>query len=139
MKGSIMNTNIKQVIEESVAGSYAGTRDFPTHVMAVAGQGVESYRVDFREHASTYFLPGGESHTVNMLSHQVAIAAAFDEPAVIATIRAIQQGQIKYTEFVDRVMRAGCVSYIVWIAGGYVAYFGRRGETYIERFPSQSS
>lgn len=134
-----MNTNTRQIIEESVAGSYAGTRSFPSHVQAVAGQGVESYRVDFREQASTYFLTSGESHTVDMPAHPVAIAEAFDAPAVSAAIRASQQGQIKYPEFIDRVMRAGCVSYTVWIAGRHVAYFGRRGETHIEPFPSQVS
>ncbi|HLV67696.1 MAG TPA: hypothetical protein VKY73_17875 [Polyangiaceae bacterium] len=139
MKGSLMNANVKRVIEESVASSYAGTRDFPTHVRAVAGQGVESYRVDFREHVSTYFLQNGESHTVNLPSHPVAIADGFDEPAVVAAIRSIQQGQIEYPEFIDRILRAGCVGYIVWLAGRHVAYFGRRGETHIEPFPSQPS
>lgn|SRR5690606_20983146 len=138
MKGRIMNPSVKQVIEESVAASYAGTRDFPTHVQAVVGQGVESYRVDFREHASAYFMPNGQSHTIDMPAHPVPIADAFDEPSVVAAIRAIQQGQILYPEFVDRIMRAGCVGYIVWLAGRHVAYFGRRGETYIERFPSPS-
>jgi uncharacterized protein YbcV (DUF1398 family) len=130
---------IKQAIAESVAASYAGTRDFPTHVMAVAHHGVESYRVDFRQHASTYFTPDGESHTVDMPSHQAAIADSFDEAGIVASIRAIQHGQIPYPEFVDRVMRAGCVGYTVWIAGRHVAYVGRRGETHIERFPPQPS
>lgn len=131
-----MDTSTQQIIEASVAGSYAGTRDFPTHVMAVAERGVESYRVDFREHASTYFLPSGASHTVAIATHDTPIADAFDEPAVVAAIRTIQRGEIDYPAFVDRVMRAGCVGYVVWITGRHVSYFGRRGETYIERFPS---
>lgn len=135
MKGNAVDPSTKQIIEESIAGSYAGTRSFPAHVMAVASQGVESYRVDFRQHASTYFLPDGDSHTVDMPSHAVAIADAFDESAVVTTIRAVQQSQIDYPAFIDRVMRAGCVGYVVWIAGRHVAYFGRRGETYIEPFP----
>jgi uncharacterized protein YbcV (DUF1398 family) len=134
-----MDSTIKQVIAESVAASYAGTRDFPTHVTAIADQGVESYRVDFRQHASTYFLPNGESHTVDMPSLQVSIADSFDEAGIVATLRAIQQGQITYPEFVERGMRAGCVGYTVWIAGRHVGYFGRRGETYIERFPPRPS
>lgn len=134
-----MDTNIKQIIEDSVAASYAGTRDFPTHVLAVASQGVESYQVDFRQHASTYFLPNGQSHTVDLPAHPVPIAEAFDVASVVATIRAVQQGEIRYPEFIDRVMRAGSVGYIVWIAGRHVTYFGRRGETHIERFPTPPS
>ena len=33
-------------------------------------------------------------------------------------------------------MLAGCVGYIVWIAGRHVTYFGHRGEQHVEPFPS---
>lgn len=134
-----MDNHIKQIIEESVAAAYAGTRDFPTHVAAVAAHGIESYRVDFRQHASSYFLPSGDSHTIEMASSHVPIADAFDEDAVVTAIRNIQQGQIEYPEFVERIMRAGCVGYVVWIAGRHVSYFGRRGEMHVEHFPAQAS
>lgn len=130
-----MKNSIKQVIDESVAASYAGTRDFPSHVSAVAEQGVESYRVDFRQHASTYFLSSGECHTVEIKAHHVPIADAFDGAAVAGAVRAIQQRQIGFPGFVERIMRAGCVGYVVWIAGRHVSYFGRRGEVHVEHFP----
>ncbi len=109
MKGSRMDPTTEQTIEASVQGSYAGTTDFPSHVRAVAARGVESYRVDFREHASTYFLPSGASHTVSIATHDTPIADAFDEPAVVSAVRTIQRGEIDYPACIDRVMRAGCV------------------------------
>jgi hypothetical protein len=38
----------------------------------------------------------------------------------------------------QRAVRAGCVGYIAWLAGKQVAYFGRRGETHVERFPGST-
>jgi hypothetical protein len=32
-------------------------------------------------------------------------------------------------------VKTGCVGYTVWMAGRHVSYYGRKGETYIERFP----
>ena len=34
-------------------------------------------------------------------------------------------------------MSAGCIGYMVWIAGRHVSYFGRQGEVYIEPFPKE--
>ncbi len=36
---------------------------------------------------------------------------------------------------VDWNQVAGCVAYTVWVTGQHVSYFGRNGETHIERFP----
>ena len=63
------------------------------------------------------------------------VADAFDAPGVKAAIRGAQQGVVMYPEFVHLTKQAGCASYVVWIAGRHVTYFGRRGETHVERFP----
>ncbi len=57
--------------------------------------------------------------------------------ALGAAIRGSQSGQVKYPEFLARSRRAGCVGYVVWLAGRHVTYFGRRGEQHVERFPSK--
>jgi uncharacterized protein YbcV (DUF1398 family) len=139
MKGKNMDIKIRQVIDECVAASHAGTRSFGDVVGSLVAQGVESYRVDFRQRSSTYFLPTGESYTVALATPNLPIGDVFDKEAIVAAIRGSQQGQVKYPEFVERSMRAGCVGYIVWIAGRHVTYFGRRGETHIEQFPSKAS
>jgi uncharacterized protein YbcV (DUF1398 family) len=130
-----MAPSTKTIIEQSVADCYAGRSNFGQHVAHVAQLGVESYRVDYRQRSSTYFLVTDEHHTVEVECPSVTIPQAFDAAAVIASIRGAQQGAVKYPEFLERTMRAGCVGYVVWIAGRHVVYFGRHGETHVERFP----
>jgi uncharacterized protein YbcV (DUF1398 family) len=65
----------------------------------------------------------------------VAIGQAFYADAVRAAIRGAQQGRVMYPEFKRLSMQAGCIGYIVWLAGRHVSYLGRRGEVHIERFP----
>jgi hypothetical protein len=43
--------------------------------------------------------------------------------------------RVMYPEFKRLSQRAGCVGYVVWIAGRHVSYHGRRGEVHVERFP----
>lgn len=134
-----MDPNIQQVIADAVASSHAGTRHFADIVGSLVAQGIESYRVDFRQRSSTYFLPTGEWHSVTNSTPDIPIPEAFDAEALLAAIRGSQRGEVKYPEFIERSMRAGCVGYIVWLSGRHVSYFGRSGETHIERFPSRSS
>jgi uncharacterized protein YbcV (DUF1398 family) len=139
MKGITMDLRTKQVIDACVAASHAGTRSFGEVVAALVTQGVESYRVDYRQRRSTYFMPSAESYDVELHAPGIAIGDRFDEEEIIAAIRGSQQGRVKYPEFLERSMRAGCVGYIVWIAGRHVTYFGRRGEMHVEQFPSSMS
>jgi uncharacterized protein YbcV (DUF1398 family) len=133
-----MDPNIVRLIEDVGAASRAGTRSFGEIVAGLAKAGVESYRVDYRQRTATYFMPSGENHTIDLDVPGVAIDGAFDAEAIVAAIRGSQAGAVKYPEFVERSMRAGCVGYIVWIEGRHVTYFGRRGEVHVERFPSAS-
>jgi uncharacterized protein YbcV (DUF1398 family) len=134
-----MDPKTQQVIEDAVAASHAGTRHFADIVGSLLAHGVESYRVDYRQQSSTHFLPSGEWHSVTNHTPEIAIPEAFDQEAIVAAIRGSQRGEVKYPEFIERSMRAGCVGYIVWLAGRHVVYFGRRGETHVERFPSQTT
>lgn len=131
-----MDGETQAIIEAGVAASLAGSGNFGEHVAALMARGVESYRVDYRQRSSTYFMPSGASHTVTFAAPDQPIADAFDPPAIVAAIRGSQQGVVKYPEFLQRSMRAGCIGYVVWIAGRHVSYFGRRGETHVELFPS---
>lgn len=130
-----MDQETQAIIEAGVAASLAGTGNFGEHVAALMARGVESYRVDYRQRASTYFMPSGASHTVAFPALDQPIGEAFDQPAIVAAIQGSQQGVVKYPEFLERSMRAGCVGYVVWLAGRHVSYFGRRGETHVEPFP----
>lgn len=127
-----MNTRL---IEETLAASLAGTGNFGEHVMKLASQGVESYRIDYRLQQAAYFLPNGETHVLPVPARH-DLGQRFDVDEIVSAIRGSQAGQVKWPEFIARSMRAGCVGYTVWIAGRHVTYFGRNGETHVEHFPS---
>lgn len=131
-----MNADTIHIIEEGLAASLAGTGNFGQHVMELASNGVESYRIDYRLHQAAYFLPNGEAHVLPVPSNRHDLGQRFDVDEIIAAIRGSQAGQVKWPEFIERSMRAGCVGYTVWIAGRHVTYFGRNGETHVETFPS---
>ena len=130
-----MNTNIANVIQEAAAGSIEGRLHFGEVIGMLAQAGVEAYAVDYRSGRTTYYLHDDEHCDVDLPTPAVAIAQDFDTPAVKAAIRGSQQGLVKYPEFKRLTMAAGCVGYTVWIAGRNVCYFGRKGETHVERFP----
>jgi uncharacterized protein YbcV (DUF1398 family) len=97
--------------------------------------GVESYCVDYRARAATYYLDNDEVLSLTMESSPVAIGRAFDAKAVREAIRGAQAGAVMYPEFKRLSMQAGCIGYTAWIAGRQVTYYGRKGETHVERFP----
>ena len=134
MKTDISST-LAQVIEDCARDSYAGTRNFAEIVGALAEVGVESYYADFRAGTTTYYLPSGAAPQVPLNVAPDPIADRFDATAIQAAVRGAQRGEVKYPQFLQLSHRAGCVGYMVWIRGRHVSYFGRRGETHIERFP----
>lgn len=126
-----------QVLKAQLAGSYDGTLHFGQVVAALTAQGIESYRVDFRQGLVSYFLASGASLTLEApIEQHEPVAEHFDLSQIKAAIAGAQQGVVKYPEFIKRVLRAGCLGYTVWIAGGHVSYWGRKGETHVEHFPA---
>lgn len=97
--------------------------------------GIESYQVDYRACRNTYFLPDGETFTLEQHKPECAIAIDFAPEQIQAAIRGAQRGELMYPEFKRRSQAGGCIGYIVWIAGKHVTYFGRNGETHVEPFP----
>ncbi|MEC5385268.1 hypothetical protein VVD49_06010 [Uliginosibacterium sp. H3] len=134
--GKPVSTTAAQVMTRCAEDSYAGTASFGEIVGRLVALGAESYHADYRLPATTYYMPDGGTHTLALQVPEVSIPSAFDAAALQAVIRGAQRGEVKYPEFLQRSMAAGCIGYIVWIAGRHVAYFGRRGEVHIEPFPS---
>ncbi len=127
-----MDTN---VIKECTALSLAEQITFPEVVMKLADAGVERYIADLAGQQKLSYGMNGETHTGALSYDGPTIPAQLDVAAVAATIKDIQQGRIKYREFLRRVMEAGCSHYEVFIAGRQAVYFGRDGSQHIERFP----
>lgn len=60
----------------------------------------------------------------------------FNREALIAAIRADQQGLSTFPEFLDTTWKSGVVGYDVDFIGRKVSYFGVNGEIYIEEYPA---
>ena len=130
-----MQNNVQHTIRATFDASNQGRIHFGQVIGQLVGAGVESYHVDYRCGRATYFLPDGGTIDLPFDRPVDGIADAFDGDAVRAAIRSAQQGRVMYPEFKSLTQRAGCAGYTVWIGGRQVTYFGRRGETHVERFP----
>lgn len=63
-----------------------------------------------------------------------AVIAPFDADAVIAAVRADQEGRATFDQFVDAVWHAGVVRWVVDLDARTCTYCGSRGETYVEDY-----
>lgn len=132
---SIMDPTVKSSIENCTRASDDGSASFPEIVARLASVGVERYHADLTRAEKIYYLPSGESHAVPDAALRVAPEAAFAAAGVDAAVRASQARQIDYREFCRRIAAAGCVGYLVSLAGRRAVYYGRTGETHVEPFP----
>lgn len=112
-----------------------GRLHFGEVVARLVEAGVESYAVDFRAARITCYLPDDRTLTLPQPAPGQSIAARFDAGAVLAAIRGAQRGEVMYPQFKALTQAAGCVGYVVWINGRHVVYYGRNGDTHVERFP----
>jgi len=130
-----MNRTVHDVMIEASRASDEGNQSFGEIVKQLADAGIERYHQDFSRSERTYYLPDGESEVVRDESAGLTPADAFSASGVEAAVRATQAGAIKYKEFCRQVMAAGCVGYLVSIAGRRVVYYGRTGDMHVEYFP----
>lgn len=130
-----MHADIIAVLEECTSGSDQERLTFPEVVAKLMAAGIERYHADLQRSEKIYYLPDGTSHLTPAHVVDESVAIAFDASGVDAAVRAIQAGQIRYIEFCRRILRAGCVAYIVSLAGRRAVYYGRTGETHVELFP----
>jgi uncharacterized protein YbcV (DUF1398 family) len=135
MKGSIMDTNVKAIMEECSKGSDEERLTFPQVVGKLATAGVERYYADLCRNEKTYYMPDGTSQVIPSPSHNALPVREFSPPDVSAAVRTIQAGKIGYREFCARIAAAGCVGYVVTLAGRRAVYYGRTGEEFVEWFP----
>lgn len=129
-------TERHNIIEECERLAFADQMSFPQVVKQLAMLGAERYHADLVRLQKTYYFPPGDSeiHSVP-LANPPAIAGEFAVAEVAEAVRAIQAGNIDYSEFLQRIMKAGTASYDVFLTGRKVVYTGRRGDFYVENFP----
>ena len=130
-----MNPNTHDVLVECTEGSTNERLTFPEVVGKLMTAGVERYTADLTRAEKTYYLPDGGNETLKMYAISKTPAERFSADGVQAALRAIQQQKIKYRGFCEQIAEAGCVGYVVSIAGKRALYYGRTGEIYVEMFP----
>ncbi|HVP85494.1 MAG TPA: DUF1398 family protein [Rhizomicrobium sp.] len=130
-----MNTQTHDVLVECTEGSSNERITFPEVVGKLIAAGVERYTADLTRAEKTYYLPNGENETLKMYAVSQTPAERFSADGVEAAVRASQQQKIKYRGFCERIAQAGCVGYMVSLAGKRAVYYGRTGETHVEMFP----
>ncbi len=125
------------VAERCLSAAEDATLTFPEIVGTLIGAGFEGYTVDYRRNVSTYYLPDGDSVTLDMPAHGGPVAAGFDAEGVAACVREAQANAPGYTYagFCRKVTARGCAGYMVSFPGARVLYFGRTAETHLELFP----
>ncbi|TAL80245.1 MAG: DUF1398 domain-containing protein [Beijerinckiaceae bacterium] len=128
--------DVQTVMEDCVRGSDEGRLTFPEVVKRLKEAGVERYTADLCRAEKTFYMPDGASHVVASRQHHRPPAEAFSPAAIDAALRAIQAQKIDYTTFCEQIAAAGCVSYLVSLAGRRAVYSGRTGETFVEPFPA---
>lgn len=131
-----MDIATQNIIREAANGSSEGKLHFGQVLDLLTQAGVESYFADYRVRQTTYYLTSGECLCIELAMPEEGVTQKFNAEAIQAAIRGSQQGRIQYPEFKRLSQQAGCIGYIVWLTGRYVSYFGRKGETHIEHFPS---
>ena len=131
-----MNPHVKHVLHECAQGSHAGRLTFPQVVAALRNAGIERYRADLVLGQTSYYQPDGAAHVVTTAPPTTPAASTFSAAGVEAAIRASQAQSITYREFCALALAAGCVDYLVSLAGRRAVYCGRSGESYVELFPA---
>lgn len=130
-----MDVRTRAVVEECTRASDEERRLFPEIVAALAGAGIERYHTDLRRSEKTYYTPEGGSEVVAARPVSGAIGQTFAPAKVEAAVRASQAQAIGYNEFCERIAGAGCVGYLVSLAGRRAVYYSATGEIHVELFP----
>jgi len=126
-----------EIAQTCLQAAEADMMTFPEIVRILSAEGFESYMVDFRRNAATYYTADGDSIVVPMEDDPTPIAPALDTMAVQAAIKEAQQlvPGYRYLGFCSKVRAAGCAGYLVSFSGRRAVYYGRTAELHLEHFP----
>lgn len=130
-----MNERARAVARECSDLSDREAASFPEIVGKLLAAGVERYHADLIRHEKIYYWPDGSSEQVANAPTAGTPAPDFSAAGIAEAVRGAQSGAVKYREFCERALRAGCVGYHVHIAGKRVVYYGRKGDSHTEWFP----
>lgn len=128
-----------EALHSTVRDSQNGKLTFPQVVQTLIAANCEGYLKDLAARTVTFYMADGATHTEPLTLSIPAIPDTFDEPALIAALRAAQRDVVRYPEFLVRAVNAGTAAYRVHITGRRAVYLGRKGEVHVEHFPQPKS
>ncbi|MCX7306091.1 MAG: DUF1398 domain-containing protein [Hyphomicrobiales bacterium] len=132
-----MDAERKSIAEICLHAAHDGSLSFPEIVGKLIAAGFEGYLVDYRRNSQTYYLPDGDSVTLDVPLPARTVGAAFDAGEVERLVRWAQTNPAGYSyiAFSEKAKAAGCAGYLVSFLGRRIVYFGRTAETHVEYFP----
>src|SRR5882724_2048859 len=110
-----MDDHVKDVVREMTRALDEERISFPDVVQALMQAGVERYHADLLAGTKTWYMPDGSFEITH--GHALEAANDFRGDIVQQAVQAIQQGEIGYRMFCERIAAAGCVGYFVSLAG----------------------
>jgi uncharacterized protein YbcV (DUF1398 family) len=122
-------------IHECTRLSFEHVGTFPEVVKRLSASGIERYRADLIRREKTYYDAHGNSHIESQPLEVYPVNEKFSEGDLKVMLRAVQNREIGYREFVMKIMTAGVASYTVFLAGRRAVYVGRHGDLHVELFP----
>ena len=129
-----MESSTIEVIKHSLTNSYQGKVAFPQVVKELLDSGIERYYVDLVANKNIYYNQH-EAFSLETPVHTGFTRRPFSQEGVVQAIRASQNGQIDYNEFLHQIIEAGTVGYTAFLTGKQVHYFGALGDVHVEKFP----
>ena len=122
-------------IARLAAATLSGSMPFPEIVSRLVEEDVDCYLVDYRALQLTFYgAQGGVVIAPLTFEGLPPVAAAFDLPALRAAILDSQTRGQAFRDFSARAMLAGVQSYVAFLGGRRVTYFGRHGDQHVEWF-----
>lgn len=128
-----MNT---ELITEAARSTLSGSIPFPEVVRQLIEAGVEYYRVDYITLRKTFYSAGGEVVVTPIPYEDLPpVAVDFHSAGLRAAISDSQNNGQHHRDFTRRAMEAGVSSYVAFLRGRRVTYWGRGGDQHTEWFP----
>lgn len=110
---------------------------FPYLAEVLRQAGVTAYFFDVPSMSVIYATGEGDVLQPGLpLRTEKTLIPPFDELALVSALRADQNGQSTFPEFVEASFRAGVVRYEVDTAARTCSYFGVHGQRYVEHYPA---
>jgi uncharacterized protein YbcV (DUF1398 family) len=131
-QGERMDDRVKATVRDLTEALEQERITFPDAVQALIEAGVERCHADFAGGTTTWYMADGSLEITR--SRVAAAGLDFRGDLVREAIRAVEQREVGYRAFCDRLAAAGCIGYFVSLAGRRSVHYGRTMAAHVEWF-----